>query len=103
MMRRIEKWNQLAHRWQMFATKLPFYDLYRNVTAMRIVRSMTQAKHHHMEYLKHKALSREAHASQLRLMKKLEAMGLYDSDDDEDDDEDSDDESWEDIVKQYME
>ena len=88
----------------MFAAKLPLCDLRRNVTTMRIVRSMTQAKHHHMEYLKHMALAREAHASQLQQRAILEAMGLYDSDDDlSSSDDDSDEESWQDIVKRCME
>ena len=100
----VAKMKHFVYKWKRFAIILPICDLKRNVIAMQIVRDMTHAKHQHVEYLKFKAIAREARASELECRRKLEAMGLYDSSD-SDDDSDSDsskDESWQDIVERCM-
>ena len=59
----VTKMEHTITLWKMFATTLPLFDLKRNILAIRILRSMTNAKRKHTEYLQSKALAREAHAA----------------------------------------
>ena len=99
---RVIKMNNRVHDWKAFATMLSNRDLKRNMTALRIVRDLTQKKHDRVKYLQHSAQIREARASELFYTQKLEAMGVYLDDDSSDDGDSSEDESWEDIVAGSM-